>query len=293
MSKKKWTNEQFIDAVKNSLSYAEVMRKLNLHVGGSNYDTIKRKIKELNLDTSHMTGKVWNQGERYKQVKKAQPLSEILVEHSTFISTHNLRLRLLREGLKEYKCECCNRTEWMGKPIALELHHINGIKDDLRIENLQILCPNCHAFTDNYRGKNINKSTQKETFDVNPCKFGEIVPNIVDDNAEPSLFIEKGVETRHKEPKSKKPEEPKYCAYCGKELIGISRRNKYCSQECAHKANGSKRPPIEELLDKFKELKSFVQVGKYYGVSDNAVRKWCKLYGIIDKVKAQSSAQTF
>lgn len=48
-------------------------------------------------------------------------------------------------------------TKWMGEPIALELHHINGVKDDLRIENLQILCPNCHAFTDNYRGRNINK----------------------------------------------------------------------------------------------------------------------------------------
>lgn len=46
---------------------------------------------------------------------------------------------------------------WMGEPIALELHHVNGVKDDLRIENLQILCPNCHAFTDNYRGRNISK----------------------------------------------------------------------------------------------------------------------------------------
>lgn len=54
----------------------------------------------------------------------------------------------------------------MGKPIALELHHVNGIKDDLRIENLQILCPNCHAFTDNYRGKNIGVSAPEETQDV-------------------------------------------------------------------------------------------------------------------------------
>ena len=59
--------------------------------------------------------------------------------------------------MKEYRCECCGNTEWMGKPIALELHHVNGIKDDLRVENLQLLCPNCHAFTDNYRGKNIGK----------------------------------------------------------------------------------------------------------------------------------------
>lgn len=157
MSRRKWTDEQFIEAVKTSLSYAEVLRKIGLKAAGSNYDTVKRKISELGLDTSHMTGKVWNQGERYRPVKEARPLSEVLVEHSTWISTNNLRQRLIKEGVKERKCECCGRSEWMGEPIALELHHVNGVKDDLRIENLQILCPNCHAFTDNYRGRNISK----------------------------------------------------------------------------------------------------------------------------------------
>jgi hypothetical protein len=90
-------------------------------------------------------------------VLEAQPLEKILVEHSSYVSTHHLKERLLKEGVKEHKCECCGSTKWMGEPIALELHHINGVKDDLRIENLQILCPNCHAFTDNYRGRNINK----------------------------------------------------------------------------------------------------------------------------------------
>lgn len=60
MNKKKWTDEQFINAVKTSFSYAEVLRKIGLKEAGSNYDTVKRKIAELNLDTSHMTGKVWN-----------------------------------------------------------------------------------------------------------------------------------------------------------------------------------------------------------------------------------------
>lgn len=161
MSKKrKWTDEQFVDAVRSSLSYAQVLEKLGLKVAGSNYDTVKRKIKELNLDTSHITGKAWNQGERFTIVKPAKLLSEILVEHSTYTNFNSLRKRLLKEGIKEYKCECCNRIEWLGKPIKLELHHINGVKDDLRIENLQILCPNCHAYTDNYRGKNIGMSAQ-------------------------------------------------------------------------------------------------------------------------------------
>ena len=157
MSKRKWTDDQFIEAVKSSFSYAEVMKKIGLKPAGSNYDTVKRKISELDLDTSHMTGKVWNQGERYRPIKEARPLEEILVERSSYVSTYHLKERLLKEGVKEHRCECCGNTEWMGEPIALELHHVNGVKDDLRMENLQILCPNCHAFTDNYRGRNINK----------------------------------------------------------------------------------------------------------------------------------------
>lgn len=166
MSRRKWTDEQFIEAVKTSYSYAEVLRKIGLKVAGSNYDTVKRKIKELNLDISHMTGQAWNQGERFKPFGKKYTMEEILIENSPYVNTNHLRQRLLSENIKEYKCECCGRTEWLGKPIALELHHVNGIKNDLRIENLQILCPNCHSFTDNYRGKNIGMSALGETQDV-------------------------------------------------------------------------------------------------------------------------------
>ena len=104
------------------------MRKLNLKACGGNYDLVKKTIKRLNLDISHMTGKGWNIGLKFIP-NKAQPLSEILVVNSTFVNTYKLKKRLLKEGLKEHKCEICKQTEWLGKPIPLELHHVNGIKD--------------------------------------------------------------------------------------------------------------------------------------------------------------------
>jgi 5-methylcytosine-specific restriction endonuclease McrA len=64
---------------------------------------------------------------------------------------------LLKDGLKNNLCELCKIEEWLDKPIKLELHHIDGNKNNNSLDNIQLLCPNCHSFTDNYRGKNIKK----------------------------------------------------------------------------------------------------------------------------------------
>lgn len=164
MSKRKWIDEQFIEAVAHNNSIAGVIKALGLIPAGGNYATVNNKIKELNLDISHFTGKGWNIGLKFKP-KEAKPLSEILVENSNYQS-FKLAQRLIKERVKERKCERCKRAEWEGVPIPLELHHINGTRTDNRIGNLQLLCPNCHALTDNYRGKNIGMSAPKETQDV-------------------------------------------------------------------------------------------------------------------------------
>jgi hypothetical protein len=65
----------------------------------------------------------------------------------------------------------------------------------------------------------------------------------------------------------------------------LNNQKKYCSKECYINSNKGKRPDVFELINKFKHLKTFTQVGKFYGVSDNAIRKWCYFYGILDKVK--------
>lgn len=91
------------------------------------------------------------------------PLSQILVENS-YYQSNKLRIRLLKAGIKSYKCEVCNNSVWNNKPIPLELDHINGINTDNRLENLRFICPNCHAQTDSYRGKNHGKASKKHHY---------------------------------------------------------------------------------------------------------------------------------
>lgn len=85
--------------------------------------------------------------------KKAQDF----LRKGSLISSHKLRLKLLRDQVKEWRCERCGNTTWLGEPIPIELHHINGDRFDNRIRNLQLLCPNCHALTDNHAGRGSSK----------------------------------------------------------------------------------------------------------------------------------------
>lgn len=80
------------------------------------------------------------------------PLEELLVP-GTARGRNNLKRRLLRSGLKENRCEECGLNEWRGRPITLALHHVNGQRHDNRLENLQLMCPNCHSQTPNFAGK--------------------------------------------------------------------------------------------------------------------------------------------
>lgn len=82
------------------------------------------------------------------------PLKDILVENSTYQTSH-LKRRLFEQDLLQEQCAWCGLgSSWNGKPISLHLDHINGVNNDHRLINLRVLCPNCHSQTNTYAGRN-------------------------------------------------------------------------------------------------------------------------------------------
>jgi hypothetical protein len=157
MPQRCYTDEQLKNAIIASRSYAQTLKKLGLKPAGGNYKTIQILIRELGLSTAHFYGKGWNRGEAYRAPKQPKPLNQLLIISDRPPQTYQLKRRLIREGLKKEVCEICGIVNWLDKPLALHLDHVNGNNCDNRLENLRILCPNCHAQTDTYCANNWGK----------------------------------------------------------------------------------------------------------------------------------------
>ena len=226
-----WTDEQMISAISKSNSFSDVLKMIGLKVRPGNYATIKRFIKEKDIDISHMSP--YKKDCYVNNLKKGcRPLSELLVKDSPCAGKTSLKRRILASGLLKNICHICGCTEWNGKELKMILDHINGENDDYRLENLRMLCPNCDS--------------QQETF----CRGGR------------------------KKNKHKK----EYRCSCGSLIERGSKQCQRCSSISLRKV---KRPSVENLSSDIKEM-SWVAIGKKYGVSDNAVRKWARSYGILE-----------
>jgi hypothetical protein len=156
---KYFSRDQITEAVFSSRSRTEALGKLGLNQKASNSYRVLRYYTELyELDDSHYEGR-----ERFKneRIREAIPLSDILAGKHPLFSTNSLKRKLVNENVFGWKCSECELTEWRGKPIPLDLDHINGVSHDHRLENLRLLCRNCHAQTPNFCGKNTKRAKFK------------------------------------------------------------------------------------------------------------------------------------
>jgi hypothetical protein len=144
--RRSWSLEDLVEAVATSDSVSEVSRRLGYTPNGGVHRMIVGYIRSSDLDISHFTGTRWARGRRLPKI----PLEKILVRGSTYRGNSKLRKRLIEAGLLAQKCAECGLTTWRGNPLPLHLDHINGDHTDNRLENLRILCPNCHAITDTW-----------------------------------------------------------------------------------------------------------------------------------------------
>lgn len=158
--KRKYTKEIIETAAKISCSKSEMLTKLKMKINGGNLRSVNKFLREYQISIAHFTGQGWAKGktketdDRIAMVAKKTSFKDedVFVENSPLLGGVKLIKRLRRLGWK-YSCNECSLTEWRQKPITLHLDHINGINNDNRLENLRLLCPNCHQQTDTWGNK--------------------------------------------------------------------------------------------------------------------------------------------
>jgi formate-dependent nitrite reductase cytochrome c552 subunit len=162
MRKSKYTRQVLEPIVRDSFSMGQVLRQLELRPTGGNHRNIVARIRLVDLSTEHFKGQGWSRGETVAtnaNVARIARLNtwrddEVFVSNSPVINGPRLIRRLLRQGWI-YACRTCGIGQWNGERLSLQLDHLNGVNNDNRLENLQLLCPNCHSQTKTYcRKKN-------------------------------------------------------------------------------------------------------------------------------------------
>lgn len=229
-----------------------MLRKLGLAPIGGNYAQLKKYLEEEQLDTSHYRKQGWSKGLKVKPYYLRR-LDELLNENVS-VNTTSLKSRLLREGVFERRCYKCLNTSWNGQGIPLELEHVNGVRTDNRLSNLTLLCPNCHAQTPTYRGKNIKAFRASDgTEYMESLKDSD--PRVV------GVQVSSGVPENH-------------CHNCNKVISQTATRCRRCSQK--DKETKIEWPSTEWLKEQINKGESYLSLSKQLGVTDNAIRKRIK-----------------
>lgn len=238
-----YTKEELINIIKQCNNIRHILNILKLNK--IYHYKIKEFIHNNNISTEHF--------------KKIYIYTEY--NNKTINTNCTIKKKLLNNGELINKCAICNMEPiWNNKPITLQLDHINGINTDNNLENLRLLCPNCHSQTDTYTGRNVYKNNQTNT-DNNKTNV-IIYPEIIQQEKKYSLLT---------------------CNTCNTQ---ITKKSKTGICQSCHKKNTRivERPSYETLLNDIQEL-GYVQTGKKYGVSDNSIRKWVKNYSKESKKK--------
>ena len=246
-----YSEEQLKEVVPRCKSNSDVLRAFNLRITGGNHIILKKWLKFWEISTAHFLTPAEH---ARNTIKKRKPsLSAVLTVDSAY-KRESLKKRLYSEGLKERKCEMCGQDEnWHGKKMSLILDHINGVYNDNRFENLRVVCPNCNATLDTHCGKSSKRCRDcgerslAEKF-CSPCKENR------------RILAERGKVVKESSPLGSK-----------------TTRDIKWNQKPKPNQRKVVRPSYETLI-KDKETLTWVAMGKKYGVSDVAIRKWFKIY---------------
>lgn len=140
------SKDQILQWIEENQSKAYMSKQLNCK-----QETLNRYLALMGIEYSG------NQSGKGTQKKRPKMTLAEYLENSQDIQTNKIRKKILEENLKPHKCERCGLETWLDSPIPLEVHHKDGNRTNNTLENFELLCPNCHAFTDSYRGKNCKK----------------------------------------------------------------------------------------------------------------------------------------
>lgn len=267
----KYSKSEIEAIVADVCTYSELSKRLGYN-GSTRFDAMKDMIQELNLDISH-----------FCNPKKGK------FDYSRFVYGKEMKgptmIRALI-ALRGHRCENCGLEQWMDNPIVLEVHHKDGDRLNNELDNLQLLCPNCHSITFNWKGKNDNGNQKPDyvTDDeiLSAIQNGKNIRQTLkdaglSDHGSNYRRIKKIADKNNIELYAEKNEKnDNHCIDCGRQIASQYIRCDSCNRKL-RKLQGVEQLPVNR--NELKHLirnNNFIQIGQMFDVSDNAIRKWCK-----------------